>query len=352
MPSFTVAELAALCRAQPEGDPSRVINGANTLESAAADDLAFCDSAKAFDKASQSSAGCLVAPSDFDRQGSWSVLRVANPRVVFASLLRVLYPAPMALPGVHPTAIIDAAASIGEGVSIGPYVTVGAGTVLGAGCTIEAGCRIGRNVRLGELSILRPNVTLYDGITVGARVILHAGCVIGADGFGYTFAEGHYEKFPQVGTVEIGDDVEIGANTCVDRAALGVTRIGVGTKLDNLIHVAHNCVLGRHVVVAAQTGFSGSVTVGDFAAIGGQAGIGEKGKIDAEAIVGGKAGIITGQRVRKGEPVWGIPARPLRQHLRNLAHISKLPQMHQELRSLESRMKALEERRVRDENAD
>lgn len=352
MPSFTVAQLADLCQGHPEGDSERVISGANTLEGAMVSDLAFCDGPKAFEKASRSSAGCLVVPPDFDRNGSWSLLRVADSRMVFAALLRALYPARAAKPGIHSSAVIDAAATIGHGVSIGPYVTIGADTVIGAGCWIEAGCRIGRNVRLGESSILKPNVTLYDGITVGARVTLHAGCVIGADGFGYTFAGDHYEKFPQVGTVEIGDDVEIGANTCVDRAALGATRIGAGSKLDNLIHVAHNCVLGRHVVVAAQTGFSGSVTVGDFAAIGGQAGIGEKAKIDAEAIVGGKAGIITGQRIAKGEPVWGMPARPLRQHLRNLAHVAKLPQTLQELRALDSRVKALEQRPQRERDAD
>jgi UDP-3-O-[3-hydroxymyristoyl] glucosamine N-acyltransferase len=144
-----------------------------------------------------------------------------------------------------------------------------------------------------------------------------------------------------VGTVEIGDDVELGANCCVDRAALGVTRIGAGTKLDNLVHVAHNCAIGKHVVIAAQTGFSGSVTVGDYAVIGGQAGIGEKAVIDAKAVVGGKAGILTSQHVKAGEPVWGIPARPLRQHLKGLAHINKLSQYRNELLDLKRRLEQL-----------
>ena len=172
--------------------------------------------------------------------------------------------------------------------------------------------------------------------------MIHSGVVIGADGFGFALVGDHYEKFPQVGAVEIGDDVEIGANCCIDRAALGVTRIGDGTKLDNLVHVAHNCELGKHVVVAAQTGFSGSVTVGDYAVIGGQAGIGEKAKIEAKAIVGGKAGVLTSQTIRAGEPVWGIPARPLRGHLKGLAYIQKLPELNETVREIRQRVVELE----------
>jgi UDP-3-O-[3-hydroxymyristoyl] glucosamine N-acyltransferase len=342
MPSLTVAELAALCEAQFEGEAQRVISGANTLEGAGDRDLAFCDSTKVFEAAARSKAGCLVVSAAFDRSGPWSLLRVANPRAAFAGALLVLYPPPVAQAGIHPTALIDGSANIADGVSIGAYVTVGAGSSISAGCTVGAGCHLGRDVHVGASTTLHPNVTLYNGVSVGARVIIHAGCVIGADGFGYIFAGDRYEKFPQVGTVEIADDVELGANTCVDRAALGVTRIGAGSKLDNLVHVAHNCVLGRHVVVAAQTGFSGSVSVGDYAVIGGQAGIGEKARIDSQAIVGGKAGVLTGQHIVKGEPVWGIPARPLRQHLRNLAHVSKLPQTHKELHRLSERVDRLE----------
>jgi UDP-3-O-[3-hydroxymyristoyl] glucosamine N-acyltransferase len=179
-------------------------------------------------------------------------------------------------------------------------------------------------------------------VRIGARAILHSGCVIGADGFGFTRAGDHYEKFPQVGTVEIGDDVEIGANCCIDRAALGATRIGDGAKLDNLVHVAHNCTIGKHVVIAAQTGFSGSVSVGDYAIIGGQAGIGEKANIAARAVVGGKAGILTSKKVSSEEPVWGIPARPLRQHLRNLAYVNKLPELSKQIDDLKKKLAALE----------
>jgi UDP-3-O-[3-hydroxymyristoyl] glucosamine N-acyltransferase len=201
---------------------------------------------------------------------------------------------------------------------------------------------LGDQVSIGEGSVLHPNVTVYSRVTIGARVLIHSGAVIGADGFGFALVDGRYQKFPQVGTVVIHDDVEIGACCCIDRAALGVTRIGAGTKLDNLVHVAHNCTIGEHVVVAAQTGFSGSVSVGDYAVIGGQAGIGEKARIEARAIVGGKAGILTSATVQAGEPVWGIPARPLRKHLKGLANVNKLPELKAELRELKQQMLILE----------
>jgi UDP-3-O-[3-hydroxymyristoyl] glucosamine N-acyltransferase len=207
---------------------------------------------------------------------------------------------------------------------------------------IEAGCVIGDHVTIGENSFLHANVTVYNRVQIGARVIIHSGAVIGADGFGFALVDGHYRKFPQVGTVDIQDDVEIGAGCCIDRAALGVTRIGRGTKLDNLVHVAHNCLLGQDVVVAAQTGFSGSVTVGDYAMIGGQAGIGEKANIEARAVVGGKAGILTSATVHAGEPVWGIPARPLRQHLKGLANVNKLPELKARVNQLEQQLRSLE----------
>jgi UDP-3-O-[3-hydroxymyristoyl] glucosamine N-acyltransferase len=171
---------------------------------------------------------------------------------------------------------------------------------------------------------------------------LHSGCIIGADGFGFAFNGEYYEKFPQIGSVFIEDDVEIGANSCVDRAAFGTTRIGQGTKIDNMVHVAHNCDIGRHVVIAAQTGFSGAVKVGDYAVIGGQVGVGDKATIESRAVVGSGSGILTSKIVRAGEPVWGTPARPLRQHLEHLASVQKAPQVLKELKALKERVEKLE----------
>jgi UDP-3-O-[3-hydroxymyristoyl] glucosamine N-acyltransferase len=342
MAALTIAQIAEICGGSIEGNSNGIVGSANTLEQATENDLAFAEGLKNFEAAAESHAGCLLAPPSFEKSTRGTIIRVANPRAAFAKVVAVLYLEVPPTASIHPTALIDETAIVAPHCFVGAYVTVGGGTNIGEGCSIAAGCRIGARVSIGAGSRLHPNVTVYDGVRIGERVILHSGCVLGADGFGYGLVGDHYEKFPQVGSVEIGDDVEIGANSCVDRAALGVTKIGAGSKLDNLVHVAHNCVFGRHVVVAAQAGFSGSVTVGDYAMIGGQAGIGERAKIDAKAVVGGKSGVLTGQRIKAGEAVWGIPARALRQHLKNLAHVTKLPQLRDEVNALRKRVEMVE----------
>ncbi len=338
MLSLTVARIAEICGGKAEGDTERLITGVNTLENATKSELSFVTNKRAAEAAARSQAGCLIVPLTFEANNAQPLIRSEDPRFAFARVLTVLYPRKRSAPSVHSTAIIDPSAQVATSCTVGAYVTIGAGTHIEENVSIGNGCSIGEQVTIGPDSTLYANVTIYDHVRVGARVILHSGCVLGADGFGFTLRDDHYEKFPQVGTVAIEDDVEMGANCCVDRAALGVTRIGQGTKLDNLVHVAHNCDIGRHVVVAAQTGFSGSVTAGDYAVIGGQAGIGEKAKIDAKAIVGGKSGILTGQRVRAGEPVWGIPARPLRQHLKGLANVAKLSDLREEVREIKKKL--------------
>lgn len=344
MPGLSIAQLAEVCGGETHGERDRLITGANSLEKATPSDVSFVANRKAAEKTGSSQAGCLlVAPSFVPHQGSsFSLIVVEDPRKAFVQILAALYPTKQPLPSTHPTALISPTAKIGHGCFIGAYVTIGEHTSIGDMCMIGNGCHIGDNVSIAAAGKLYANVTVYDGVRIGSRVILHSGCVLGADGFGFTLAADHYEKFPQVGTVEIEDDVEIGANSCVDRAALGVTRIGRGAKLDNLVHVAHNCTIGKHVAVAAQTGFSGSVAVGDYAVIGGQAGIGEKATIEAKAIVGGKAGVLTSQKISAGEPVWGIPARPLRQHLKGLAHVARLAAYREQLNELKRRIAALE----------
>ena len=342
MPALTVAQLRDLCGGEAHGDISRLISGANSLEQAQPSDLSFVANQKAAALAPSSRAGCLLVSETFDGAGPWSLIRIEDPRSAFARALAALYPKPRPVPAIHPSAVISPSATLAPGCFVGAYVVIGDETRIGRGACIGSGCSLGDRVFVGDDTTLHPNVTIYDNVRVGARVILHSGCVLGADGFGFTLAGDRYEKFPQVGTVEIGDDVEIGANCCIDRAALGVTRVADGVKLDNLVHVAHNCNIGKHTVVAAQTGFSGSVTVGDYAVIGGQAGIGEKASIASKAIIGGKSGILTGQRVRAGEPVWGIPARPLRQHLKGLANIARLAELRNEIRELKKKLVALE----------
>ena len=335
-----VREIARHLGAPVEGHAELEIQGAAPLESAQSSDLAFAGGRKALAAAQDSKAGCLLVPEGFP--SGRTLIRVADPRAAFAAVVSLLYPAKRPAPGVHPTAVIAPSAQISASASIGPHAVIGANTGIGANTSVGAGCAIGDGVRIGESCTLHANVTIYDNVSVGDRVLLHSGCVLGADGFGFVRAEDHYEKFPQIGRVEIGDDVEIGANSCIDRAALGVTTIGDGTKLDNMVHIAHNCRIGRHVVIAAQTGLSGGVIVEDHAVIGGQVGIGDKARIESGAVLGSGCGILTSKIVRKGQVVWGTPARPLKDYLEQLANVARLPRLAEEVREIE--------RKLRDEN--
>ena len=314
-----VDAIAARLGAAHEGNAAAEIQAAADLTLAGPHDISFVASRKAAQAAQDSQAACLIVPPDFPP--GRTLIRAKDPRGAFAQVLAWLHPRPVPKPGVHPSAVVEETAEIGEGVSLGALCYVGAGSKIGAGSVIHAGVKI------------------YDGVTIGARAIIHSGAVIGADGFGFVpQADRTWVKFPQVGTVEIGDDVEIGANCCVDRGALGPTVIGSGTKLDNMVHVAHNCRIGKHVVVAAQTGFSGGVTIGDNAIVGGQVGVGDKARIEAGAIVGSGAGILPSKIVKAGTPMWGTPARPLKEHLEQLAHLAKLPEMKRQLDELQRRL--------------
>src|SRR5579884_4079656 len=338
-----VAEIAAFLRARFEGDGDVAIEGVAPVETAGPGELSFVGNRKAALAAADSRAGCLLVPADFPP--GRTLIRSGDPRTDFALAIRLLHPETRPTAGVHPSAVIAADAHVAAAASVAAHVVIGPGSRIGDQCTIGPGCVIGRRVEIGEGCRLHANVTIYDNVRLGRRVILHAGCVLGADGFGFALSGDHYEKFPQIGTVEIGDDVEIGANSCVDRAALGVTQIGAGTKLDNMVHVAHNCSIGRHVVVAAQTGFSGGVVVEDYAVIGGQVGIGDKARIESRAVLGSGCGILSSKIVRSGQTVWGTPARPLRQHLEQLANLARLPEMRRELTDIKRRLAEMERQR-------
>jgi UDP-3-O-[3-hydroxymyristoyl] glucosamine N-acyltransferase len=302
----TVRELAEWLNAPWEGDGGRHVQRVAALDDAGEDDVSFATRGRGEKQAEKSRAGCLLVSQDYTNDSGRTVIRTQDPRVAAALAIRRLHPSTVPSPGIHPTAVIGADVKIGDGSSIG------------------AGCVIGDRVRIGAGCILYPRVTMYQDVMIGSEVILHSGCVIGADGFGFVMTGAAYEKFPQVGTVEIGDRVEIGANSCVDRAALGVTSIGEGTKIDNLVHVGHNCRIGKHVVIAAQTGFSGGVVVEDYAVVGGQVGVGDKARIETRAVIGSGSGILTSKVVRNGQVVWGTPARPLKQYLEQLAVLSRL----------------------------
>jgi UDP-3-O-[3-hydroxymyristoyl] glucosamine N-acyltransferase len=340
-----VRELAEWLSATFEGDGEKELTGAAALENAGAAELAFVGTRKAAAGADASAAGCLLVPLDWPNPGGYrTVIRVEEPRTAFARAMSRLYPTAEIKPGVHATAVVGQDVTLGAMAYVGPHAVIGDGTRVGVAARIGAGCYIGKRVVLGEGCVLHPNVTIYDNVDLGRGVILHSGTVIGADGFGYVMEHDRWHKFPQVGRVLLGDFVEIGANCCVDRAALGVTSIGEGTKLDNMVHVAHNCRIGRHVVVAAQTGFSGGVTVEDYAVIGGQVGIGDKARIESRAVLGSGCGVLTSKIVRSGETVWGTPARPLKQHLEQLANLARLPELRREVADLKRRLAEVERR--------
>jgi UDP-3-O-[3-hydroxymyristoyl] glucosamine N-acyltransferase len=337
-----VRELADWLGATFEGDGEKELTGVAPLETAGASDVAFVANRKAALQAESSAAGCLLVPAEWPGPSYRAVIRVAQPRTAFARALNCFYPTAELKPGIHPTAVIGKDVDIAAMVYIGPHAVVGDGTRIGVAASIGAGTVVGKRVNIGEGCVLHPHVTVYDNVDIGLRTILHAGVVIGADGFGYVMEEDRWQKFPQVGRVEIGDYVEIGANSCVDRAAMGVTSIGEGTKLDNMVHVGHNCRIGKHVVVAAQTGFSGGVVVEDYAVIGGQVGIGDKARIQSRAVLGSGCGVLTSKIVRSGETVWGTPARPLKLHLEQLANLARLPDLRREVADMKRRLADLE----------
>ena len=343
----TVSELAALVGGRVVGDGGVSILRVAGLDSSAAGDITYVEEEKLFAAASNTKASCVISPSGADVKIPCRI-EVKNPKLAFALIAEVLHPPKQRPPEIHQTAVISSAAKIGSDVFVGAFVCVGENSIVGDRTQIRAGAKIGDNVTVGNDCVIHPNVFLEDGVTIGNRVILHAGVVIGADGFGYVRGEMGYHKFPQIGTVIIEDDVELGAHTCVDRAALGRTRIGRGTKLDNMVHVGHNCDIGERVVIAAQTGISGSVIIEDDCVIGGQVGFGDHIRVQSGAIIGSKAGILPGKIVRPGV-WWGIPIQPLDEYKRLNAHISRLPQVRKELKDLTEQVKKLERGLHRDD---
>lgn len=338
---MTAGEIAALAGGELVGDAGLELTSVQALEKAGKSQLAFWERKRGQRELPATNAGCVIVDPQTHAPGH-TLVRAPHPRRAFAMAVRAFMPDPGHSAGVDPSAcvadsakiadgvlvgplaVIEADASIGTGSVLGPHVFVGAGAVIGQDCRLHAGARVHGNARLGD------------------RTILHAGAVIGADGFGLVFDTDHYESFPQVGGVEIGCDVEIGANSCVDRGALDDTRIGDGTKVDNLVHIGHNCQIGRHVVMAAQVGLSGSVIVEDYAVLGGQAGIGDRARIGSRVQLGGQAGLLPDKTLAADGAYWGTPARPLREQLTRQALVNRLPGLRDDISALRRRIEELE----------
>ncbi|MGC2400151.1 MAG: UDP-3-O-(3-hydroxymyristoyl)glucosamine N-acyltransferase [Acidobacteriaceae bacterium] len=325
---FTLRQLATQLGAEVDGlaaDPP--IAGVSSISRAATGCLVFAEDEVSLAAALASNASAvLVGAQTSPGQVSKPILRAPQPRLAFARAA-ILLRGRHAAPAIHPSAVLAFGVEIGQDVSIGAHAAIETGAVIGPATVIGVGAVIGAGVRIGCACHIYPRVVIYPGAILGDRVVVHAGAVLGADGFGYVRdrESGQYTQFPQQGELIIEDDVEIGANTTIDRGALEETRIGRGTKLDNLIHIGHNCSIGRDVVIAAQTGISGSSSVGDGAILGGQVGMGDHALVGPGVILGGQAGILPKKKLLgSGIVFWGTPAKPVRQYLKELAILARL----------------------------
>ncbi len=329
----SLQQIAEAVGARLIGEGRAEVSAVASIESATPEDLVFVEDEKHLAAALESRAGAVIA-GEFaaSGRGTRPVLVTDHPKLAFARaarLLREALPLKGASPqgSVHSTAVLHSSVLLGPGVVVEERAVVGERAQIGENARIGAGCAIGAGVRIGRGCEIYPNVTIYPGTTLGDRVIVHAGAVLGSDGFGYVRDRktGHYEKFPQVGQLVIEDDVEIGANSTIDRGALDETRIRRGTKIDNLVHIGHNCQIGEDVVIAAQTGLSGSIVIENGVVLGGQVGIGEHARIEEGVMLGGQGGVLPNKVLRgKGVAFWGTPALPLREYLKQLATLARL----------------------------
>lgn len=327
-PHFTLAQIVSRLGGEAVGEVGAPLTGVATIDSAGPSDLTFLANPKYRSRLAGTRAGAVIVASK-DRDAA-SVPRIVsdNPYAYYAKAVALFHPEAEAKPGVHPSAQVDAAAAVDAGAEIGAFAWVGPGARIARGARIGAGCAIGANVAIGEGTRLHARVTIYDGCTLGARCIVHSGAVIGADGFGMAREGDHWVKIPQVGAVRIGDDVEIGANTTIDRGALDDTVIEEGVKLDNLIQIAHNCVIGAHTVIAGCTGISGSTTIGRNCMIGGGVGIVGHVSVADNVVISGFS-LVAKSIVKPGTYTSGMPLMPHDEWLRNAAHLRRLDRIAQ-----------------------
>ncbi len=336
---LSVEELARLLGGRAEGATPEAlaatrVTGAAAIAEARGGDVTFFGNARYLPALKKCQATCALVSEDFAEEILPVRIRVANPSLAFSQVLEQFAPAPIINPpGIHPRAFVAEDATVAEGASIAPNAVIEPGACIGAGSFIGAGAYIGHGAIVGEGCTILPNVTIRERCRLGNRVTIHSGTTIGSDGFGYEFANGRHAKIPQTGIVEIGDDVEIGANVAIDRARFGRTIIGEGTKVDNLVHIAHNVVIGSHSLIIAQVGISGSARVGNYVTIAGQVGVVGHIEIGDGAIIAAKSGISKDLAAKS--VVWGSPAVPLRDAKEQLAIIRRLPQLVARVRKLE-----------------
>jgi len=349
----TVDELAALVGGQVVGDSTKTpgvsgatpITGIASLAEAEEGQIAFFANPKYVAALKVSRASAVLVPLDFEGETTAVKIKVPNPSLAFARLLESFTPAPIAFPvGIHPSAVIAADAVLGDQVSIQAFVVIEPGVKIGRGTVIGSHSYVGHGVTLGEECKLYPNVTLREGCQIGNRVILHCGAVVGSDGFGYEILDGKHVKIPQTGIVQIDDDVEVGANTTIDRARFGKTWIQEGTKIDNLVQIAHNVVIGKHSIIVSQTGISGSSRLGQYVTLAGQVGLVGHIDIGDFAVIAAKSGVS--KNVPSKEVWFGYPATPLKDQKERLANINRLSKLFVRVKFLEERYDAEENRPI------
>ena len=330
--SISASQIAGHVKGEVIGDPSALATGVAPADMAKEGDLTFAEKDAHLLAAEKSAASLILTSMECGAQAK-TYIRVANARVAFAKVVPLFFPAEPVVAEIHPSAVVAASAIIHESARIGPHCVIGDGVRIGARSELHGGNHIGRGSQIGADVRLFPNVVIYDRTLLGDRVVIHSGSVIGGDGYGYVFDAGAHRKIMQVGNVVIHDDVEIGANAAIDRAAMGSTVIGEGTKIDNLVHIAHNVVVGRHCLIMGQVGFAGSTQMGNYAVIASQSGIGGHLMIGNQATVGAKSGVM--RDVPDGGVVLGIPAMPDKHTKRQWVGMQQLPETTKRVRALE-----------------
>lgn len=336
--TFTLGELAEMSAGELRGDPAQVISGAASLAEATEGEVTFFATPKYMPQLRKTRASAVFVPSAFSESIAAATIRVANPAKSFERVVLKLAPAPVRFaPGVHPTAVIAAGAKLGARVSIQPHAVIESGAEIGDDVVIGAQCYIGHETTIGAGSVIYPHVSIRERTRIGSRVIIHGGVVIGADGFGFEIADGQHAKVPQIGIVQIDDDVEIGANTTIDRARFGRTWIQQGVKIDNLVQIAHNVVVGRHSVIAAQTGIAGSSRVGEYVMIGGQVGVTGHVEIGDRNLIGAKTG-VSKNLPNDGGTWWSTPATPLREVKEQIAWLHRLGKLFARVKEIEKKL--------------
>lgn len=335
----TLKELAELVGGEVAGNGDALIKGVSPLDSAVHGDITFVLSSKYADSLAITTASAVIVPPDI-KVADKNLIIAKNPQLAYAKILTIFTFKPHPSKGVDRRAFIGRAPRIGEDVSVYPYTYIGDNVVIGRGTVIHSGVHIGNGCRIGEEVIIYPNATIRDGCIIGNRVIIHPGAVIGSDGFGYAREAKRHFKIPQVGIVQIDDDVEIGANTTVDKAAFGKTWIKRGTKIDNLVQVAHNVIVGEDSIIVAQAGIAGSSKLGNNVILAGQVAVSDHITIGDEVMIGGQSGVISD--IPDKQVMSGYPAIPHREWLKASATFSKLPEMRKEIKELEKKVAELE----------